>query len=165
MTGSKLNEWLTLIANLAVVGGIVFLAVEIHQTPELLRSESRQALISNDLTSLTENVAYAGLFVKLASGEELSAEEQMQLSFIFTIDLRNREFEYFQYVNGLLDEETWLSYRLVIMINHSSERGRAWWDKVGRGIVDPEFGQLVDDLLENAEPDDTYERMSTWADG
>jgi hypothetical protein len=41
MTRSKLNEWLTLIANLAVVGGIVFLAVEIHQNNELLRSESR----------------------------------------------------------------------------------------------------------------------------
>jgi hypothetical protein len=78
---------------------------------------------------------------------------------------RNREFEYFQYVNGLLDEETWLSYRQVILINHSSDRGRAWWDKVGRGIVDPEFARLVDELLENAEPDDTYERMSTWADG
>ena len=89
----------------------------------------------------------------------------MQLSFIFTIDLRNREFEYFQYVNGLLDEETWLSYRQVILINHSSDRGRAWWDKVGRGIVDPEFGRLVDELLKNAEPDDTYERMSTWAGG
>lgn len=165
MNRSKLNEWLTLIANLAVVGGIVFLAVEIHQNNELLRSESRQALISNDLTSLTENVAYADVFVKLASGEELSAREQMQLSFIYTIDLRNREFEYFQYVNGLLDEETWLSYRQVILINHSSDRGRVWWDRVGRRIVDPEFGRLVDELLENAEPDDTYERMSTWADG
>lgn len=165
INSSKLNDWLTLIANLAVVGGIVFLAVEIQQNNELLRSESRQALISNDLTSLTENVAYADLFVKLASDEELSAKEQMQLSFIFTIDLRNREFEYFQYVNGLLDEETWLSYRQVILINHSSERGRAWWDKVGRRIVDPEFGRLVDALLENAEPDDTYKRMSTWADG
>lgn len=165
MTSSKLNEWLTLIANLAVVGGIVFLAVEIHQNNELLRSESRQALISNDLTSLTENVAYADVFVKLASNEELSAEEQMQLSFIYTIDLRNREFEYFQYVNGLLDEESWLSYRQVILINHSGERGRAWWNKVGRRIVDPEFARLVDELLENAEPDDTYERMSTWADG
>lgn len=83
---------------------------------------------------------------------------------MFTLDLRNREFEYFQYKNGLLDEETWLAYRHVIVINHSSELGKKWWNAVGRGIVDPTFAALIDDLLKNAEPDDTYVRMASWAD-
>jgi hypothetical protein len=98
------------------------------------------------------------------SDEKLTAEEQLRLSFIFALDLRNREFEYFQYVNGLLDEETWLAYRHVILINHSEGRGRVWWDQIGREIVDPEFAKLVDDLLVDAQPDETYERMATWAD-
>ena len=163
MTSAKFNEWLTLIANVAVVGGIVFLAIEIRQNNELLRSESRQALVSNDVTSLTANLENVDVFAKLASKEELSAEDQLRLSFMYTLDLRNREFEYFQYVNGLLDEETWLAYRHVIVINHSSDLGRSWWDEVGRGIVDPEFAELVDQLLVDALPDDTYERMATWA--
>jgi len=163
MTGAKFNEWLTLIANVAVVGGIVFLAIEIRQNNELLRSESRQALVSNDVTSLTANLENVDVFAKLTSKEELSAEDQLRLSFMYTLDLRNREFEYFQYVNGLLDEETWLAYRHVIVVNHSSDLGRSWWDEVGRGIVDPEFADLVDELLLNASPDDTYERMATWA--
>jgi len=164
MTSSKVNEWLTLIANIAVVGGIVFLAVELHQNNELLRSESRQALVANDLLSLTQGVENADVYVKLVSKEELSAEEQLRLSFIFALDLRNREFEYFQYVNGLLDEETWQSYQRVILINHSNGRGRAWWSEIGRGIVDPAYAKLVDQLLVNAQPDDTYGRMATWAD-
>jgi len=94
----------------------------------------------------------------------LSAEEQIRLSFLFALDLRNREFEYFQYVNGLLDEETWQSYQRVILINHSKGRGRAWWNEIGRGIVDPVYAKLIDQLLVNAQPDDTYERMATWAD-
>ena len=163
MTSAKFNEWLTLIANVAVVGGIVFLAIEIRQNNELLRSESRQALVSNDVTSLTANLENVDVFAKLTSKEELSAEDQLRLSFMYTLDLRNREFEYFQYVNGLLDEETWLAYRHVIVVNHSSDLGRSWWDEVGRGIVDPEFADLVDELLLNASPDDTYERMATWA--
>ena len=165
MNSEKINEWLTLIANLAVVGGIVFLAIEIRQNNEVLRSESRQTLVANDVTSLAANIEYADVFAKYAAGETLSAEEQLQMSFMFTLDLRNREFEYFQYVNGLLDEETWLAYRHVLVINHSSPLGRAWWDKVGRSIVDPEFTRLVDEILADAEPDDTYYRMSTWADG
>ena len=38
---SKLNEWLMPLTNIAVVAGIVFLAMEIRQNNELLHSESR----------------------------------------------------------------------------------------------------------------------------
>ena len=164
MNSFKINDWLTLIANVAVVGGIVFLAIEISQNNELLRSESRKTLVANDLLSLTEGVENADVYVKLISNEEMSAEEQIRLSFIFALDLRNREFEYFQYINGLLDDETWLAYRHVILINHSKGRGRVWWNEIGRGIVDPDFAKLVDELLLNAQPDDTYDRMAIWAD-
>jgi len=84
---------------------------------------------------------------------------------MLALDLRNREFEYFQYTDGLLDEQTWLAYRHVILINHSTVRGRVWWDEIGREIVDPELAKLVDELLVDAKPDDTYKRMATWANG
>lgn len=164
MDRSQINDWLALIANLAVVGGIVFLAIEIRQNNELLRSESRQTLVSNDVTSLSANIGNADVFAKMASGQDLSMEEQLRLSFMFMLDLRNREFEYFQYINGLLDEETWLAYRYVIVVNHSTKLGRAWWDQVGRGIVDPGFARMVDELLAGAPADDVYKRMATWAD-
>jgi hypothetical protein len=163
MSNSKIHEWLSLVANIAVVGGIIFLAIEISQNSELLRSESRQALIANDVTSLTANLENMDVFAKLVSGDALTAEEQLRLSFMYTLDLRNREFEYFQYVNGLLDEASWLAYRHVIEINHSTGIGKSWWDEIGRTIVDPEFAALVDELLADAPPDDTYKRMATWA--
>jgi hypothetical protein len=164
MNSSKINEWLTLTANVAVVGGIVFLAIEISQNNELLRSESRQSLVANDVASLSANFQNADVFAKFVSEGEMTAEDQLRLSFMFALDLRNREFEYFQYVNGLLDEQTWLAYRHVLLINHATGLGRKWWDEVGRGIVDPDFAKLVDELLVDAEPDDTYRRMATWAD-
>ena len=163
MNSSKINDWLTLVANIAVVGGIVFLAIEVRQNNELLRSESRQALVTNDVASLAANFQNADVFAKLVSESEMSAEDQLRLSFMFALDLRNREFEYFQYINGLLDEQTWLAYRHVILIDHSAGLGRTWWNEVGRGIVDPDFAKLVDELLVDAQPDDTYKRMATWA--
>ena len=80
MNRSQINDWLALIANLAVVGGIVFLAIEIRQNNELLRSESRQTLVSNDVTSLSANIGNADVFAKMASGQDLSMEEQLRLS-------------------------------------------------------------------------------------
>ena len=162
MDSSKLNNWLSLIANVAVVGGIIFLAIEIRQNNELLRSESRQALLANDHTSLVADLEHLDVIKKLGFQEELSTEEQLRLSFVFLIDLRNREFEYAQYVNGLLDEPTWLSYRNVILINHASGRGRVWWEKIGRSIVEPEFGKMVDQLLVDAAENNTYRDLATW---
>lgn len=147
----------------AVVITLAYLAIQIRQSNDLLRSESRQALVTNDVTSLSANLEHADLFAKYVSGVELTEAEQLKMSFMFTLDLRNREFEYFQYKNGLLDEETWLAYRHVIEINHSSELGKKWWDQVGRSIVDPTFAALIDELLSTAIPDDTYKRMVSWA--
>ena len=148
---------------IAVVVTLIYLTAQIRQNNELLRSESRQTLVANDLTSLTANLENTDVFAKLVSEGELSAEDQLRLSFMYSLDLRNREFEYFQYTNGLLDEETWLAYRHVILINHSTGLGRTWWHEIGRGIVDPDFAELVDELLVNAQSDDTYRRMATWA--
>ncbi len=164
MNSAKINDWLVLIANVSVVGGIVFLAIEIGQNNELLRSESRQTLVANDVTSLTTNIENADVFAKLVSKEALSAEDQLRLSFMYMLDMRNREFEYFQYTNGLLDEETWKSYQQVVLVNHSTGHGKTWWEEIGRSIVDPKFAKLIDELLVNAQPDDTYKRMATWAD-
>lgn len=164
MNSSRINDWLTLVANVAVVGGIVFLAIEISQNNELLRSESRQTLVANDVTSLTVNIENADVFAKMASKETLSTEDQLRLSFMYALDLRNREFEYFQYTEGLLDEETWMSYRHVIILNHSSGIGKTWWEEIGREIIDPTFAKLIDELLLNAQPSDFYDRMATWAD-
>ena len=152
-----------IVGALAVVITLAYLAIQIRQNNDLLRSESRQALVSNDATALGINIDNIGVFAKYVAGTELSADEQLRMSFMFVLDLRNREFEYFQYKHGLLDEETWLAYRHVILINHSSVLGRKWWDEVGRGIVAPDFSSLVDEMLVDAEPDDTYERMATWA--
>jgi hypothetical protein len=119
--------------------------------------------MANDVISLMAGLKSADMFAKLVSKSELSAEDQLRLSFMFALDLRNRDFEYFQYTNGLLDEDTWLARRHVVLINHSTGLGPGWWDQIGRGIVDPGFAELIDDLLVNARPDDTYKRMVTWA--
>ena len=159
-TGAAIAE---IFAAIAVIASLIYLSTQIRQNNELLRSESRQALVTNDVTSLSANFQNADVFAKYVAGSELSSEDQLRLSFMFALDLRNREFEYFQYTNGILDEQTWFAYRHVILINHSTGLGREWWDKIGRGIVDPTFAKLVDELLVDAKPDDTYGRMATWA--
>ena len=41
----KLNKWLSLVANVAILGGLVFLALEIQQNTNAIRSTAVQELI------------------------------------------------------------------------------------------------------------------------
>ena len=162
MTADQLNKWLTLIANFAVVAGIVFLAIETRQNYVLLLSESRQAAMSNDQTALLVGLNNVDIFEKWMIQEKLSATDQYRVSIIFIVDVRNREFEYAQYLNGVLDEQSWLSYRDVLLFNFTTPRGRIWWEKIGRNIPNAEFAAMVDDLLENAPVNNTMKLLGNW---
>ena len=165
MDYSQLNEWLTLAANLAVLVGIVFLIIEIRQNTELHKSDSRKAILSNDQASLLVALDHHDIFHKLGQNEPLSQADQYRLSFIFAIDLRNREFEYFQYKGGSLDEKTWKSYKDLILMNHATERGRIWWEKVGRELVNPSFCEMVDEMLANHPTNGTWDSLGNWDEG
>jgi hypothetical protein len=102
---------------------------------------------------------------KLGEAEILSQVDQYRLSFVFAIDIRNREFEYFQYKRSSLDEATWKSYKDLILMNHATEQGRVWWEKIGRGIVNPKFGEMVDDMLANHPTDGTWDTLATGMKG
>ena len=165
MDYSTVNEWLTLGANLGVLVGIVFLIIEIKQNTELHRSDSRKAIVSNDQASLLVALENHDIFQKLGNSEPLSQADQYRLSFIFAIDLRNREFEYLQYKGGSLDENTWKSYKDLILMNHATERGRVWWEKVGKGIVNPTFGKMVDEMLTNHPQNLSWDELGNWDEG
>lgn len=162
MAADQVNKWLTLTANFAVVAGIIFLAIELRQNNELLLSESRQAAMSNDQAALLAGLDNVDIFVKWMSEDQLSVEDQYRLSMIFIVDLRNREFEYAQYLNGVLDEESWLSYRDVLLFNFTTPRGRKWWNKVGRNIPGTEFAAMVDELIEGSPVNSAMDQLGTW---
>ena len=44
---------------IGVIVTLIYLAAQIRQSNDLLRSESRQALVANDVTSLTANLEIA----------------------------------------------------------------------------------------------------------
>lgn len=147
---------------LVVVLTLIYLTIQIRQSNALLRSQSRQSQLSNDQTSLLLAFEHADLLQKMNSKEPLTPDEQMQLSLVYLIDMRNREFEFFQYKDGLLDEEAWKSFREIILINHATRKGRAWWVSVGRDIFDPEFTASVDELLQDAPLDGRMDGLASW---
>lgn len=79
MNTQKLNQWLTLAANIGVILGIAFLAVELNQANTIAQGEARDRnadVILDIAQAISENEKLLGLSVKLRDpNPELSPVE------------------------------------------------------------------------------------------
>lgn len=76
-----------LVGAVAVIVTLIYLALQIRQNNALLRSQSRQAQLSNDQTSLTVAFDHIDILQKLSSDTPLTPDEQTRLSIVFLTTL------------------------------------------------------------------------------
>ena len=131
MNTENLNRWLTLCANIGVVIGIIFLALELQQNNELLESQAQetQALSIQTATTLDQDfllvIAADPALAKtwhayLRTPDTLTEVERRQGSFLMASLLRRLEGVYLQKRLGSISEEGWNSRQpLFIGIAHS----------------------------------------------
>ena len=153
-----------IIGALVVVATLGYVAVQIRQNTAMLNSSARQSLVDNDRQSILAILDHTDLLEKLGKGEKLSAQDQSRYSLIWIMDLRNREFEFFQYKAGILDEAAWQSYQQTLHYSLGTERDRRWWDKVGRESFDTDFVKMVDKFIRGAPLNNLIQDMSNWED-
>ncbi len=145
-----------------VVVTLLYLSVQVRQGAHLIRSESRQALMSHDRDVLLSYLDNMDLFDKLADEETLSRTDQRRFSCLWIINMRNREHEWFQYKDGILDEATWLSYRQIMRLILASKRHRNWWNSA-KMAYDPGFVEMVDLFIGELPESDIWEEfMGAW---
>ena len=80
---SKLNERLTLVANLSVVAGIVFLGVEMRQNTDMMRAQIRDSITEKQMEYLgwrATSPELSAIIVKAQTGDlgALVASERSQ---------------------------------------------------------------------------------------
>jgi hypothetical protein len=148
MNLDKLNKWLMLAANLGVLAGIVFLALEIRQNSDALVSESRQGLLEADLAILDNYFDYPEVY-GLGRGKPDMDETALRLEINYISILRSREFAWQQYRRGLVDEETFLSYLAPSIGLLSTATGRDFIEQ-GRYTGDPAFIEYLKARLAEA---------------
>ena len=107
MDSDRANRWLTLVANLGVLIGIILLVAELDQNRDMMRAQTRNELsrgVLDLLGSLVENKELADVMVRANNGEELTPTE----GFIFGAQaervFRNWENVHYQYRQGMYDE-------------------------------------------------------------
>ncbi len=158
MTLEEYSYIADIIGVIVVVATLIYLAVQVRQGTELLRSESRQAQLSNDQAGIYQFIEHPEVGKSFTRSETLSFEEKIQLQFWIIAQMRTREHEWLQYQSGALDEVTWLSYRNVIFFVLGSERSRALWDLCSP-YFNVDFVEMVGKMIEEVPYVDFWEKL------
>jgi hypothetical protein len=102
----RLKSWLELIAQLGVVAGLLFLALELKQNTALMRAQTRSEVTQSilDIIASGRHPGVVQANLRRESGDTLSAEDWYFLKNQANATLRLWENTYYQYTAGLFDD-------------------------------------------------------------
>ena len=143
-----------LIAAIAVVISLLYLATQVRQSNKLARAQTRERMTNQAADEVYKGfVEDPSILRSLYKSEPLSEDEWIRLSGWLLAAMRQREYEFFQMKDGNIEKEVWEAYRGLITIHLGSDRTRKWWDNWGKVPFDPGFCSMVSELLdEQANP-------------
>ena len=144
----KLSAMAELISAVAIVVTLGYLAIQTRQNTAAVQATTRQAMLAEDRELLGLRLEFGVQELMIREAGSLSDDEMIRLSTWLVIFLRNRENQWLQRQNGVIDEATWATYSYAIAPILSYEITRPWWDeRVSRGEFDPGFVSYVNGRL------------------
>jgi hypothetical protein len=156
MKVEKLAAIAEIISSVAIVITLAYLAVQTQQTNSALVASSRQATMTADVAMVSAIIGNPEAFTNSSTPfSELTLVEQEQVGNVMAGLLRVREFAWFQYQSGILDESTLQSY--LAPVARWIKRGDVMvvWELFSQEL-DQEFVDYVNNLLEET-PSGVYE--------
>ena len=152
-----LENWAQLaeiVAALGVVVSLLYLAAQVGQSNRLARNQARQSwmqLVQGEIHKIADHPAIFDTF----TSESPSRDDKIRMMSWLLSALRSREFEWFQYQEGIMDEAHFRAYSGIVTTLLGTERTRKFWETY-RHHYDPGFAAFVDDMLEKAPLTDHY---------
>ena len=143
----KLNQGLTLVANLGVIAGFLLLAYELNQNSEATLFAAAQANRSERIAyfALMQESAYMpAIFAKRRKGEELSPQERYREIQYHAMRWALHYSEWVQRDIGAAGEYT--TNEISIPLTLASDSAVRWWDAFGSRIYPERFVSYVEEI-------------------
>ncbi len=133
MDAEKVNRWLTLVANLGVLAGLIFVAIELNQNTKATVASASEQITNQSLDYFAlgmDNQVIALARYKQSIGDELSGFEQNQLWWHQFHNFRGFENVYLQYQRGYLEQSEWDRYQRIIKFRLTTdESAKKMWEE------------------------------------
>jgi hypothetical protein len=154
----KLNQWLTLAANIGVIAGLIFLGFEIQQNTLSTRMAARESATQGHIDYLgyiMDNTVLARAISKLENGQPIDELEDSQTRVFLQMRWRHYERVYYQHGAGLISDQEWSGFETGIMRAFREENDLWRKAKVVWGIdserLSKDFVAYVEGLREQPE--------------
>jgi hypothetical protein len=162
MTLTDLGIIANFLSPIAVLATLVFLSRQVQQGNRLAMANARQRMVeqtNDELYTLMSDAALRECFVK---ADELSQDEQSKLHCFLTAAMRQREWEWFQHRDRIIEENVAKSYFEIIAIHLGTPRTRYWWKVLGHLGFNPNFVAEVDQFIARRPPTNFFECMISY---
>jgi hypothetical protein len=150
MNPKKFHQWSSLLTNIGVILGLIFVAYELQQNSALMKVQISQARADAAMHSneqLFNSEFIPTILVKLASERELSEEEWLRYVSWFRASNRNQDNVLHQFHVGMLGDNVPRSVSdFVRDVVASNQRSREAWNKTKVGYSD-EYVAFVEAVL------------------
>lgn len=153
MTIDQLNRWMTLVANIAVFAGILFLAFELRQNTVASRLEAASNFQDNFSEMgffIAQNPEFADLLIKGREGENVAVAAQLRLTVFYGNVLRTWQNAYVQYLSGALGEDIWEGSKARLAVVLKEDRGLVGHWQTSKSQFSPAFNKMITSVLAEA---------------
>ena len=149
---SALNEGVSLIANIGVIGSIVFLGLEMQQNTSMMQSQTRNSIVENQLSfyeRAIDNIEFSRIAMEFradSTAYPIGTAEAFQYRLFVISQLRIWENEFYQYQAGLFEASVFQSrvntWREQIVNDSLFET----WE-LRRDQFAPDFVEYLDNII------------------
>ena len=146
MTMADLAIWSQIISSIAVLITLIFLTVQLKQNTKAILTNTRQTIITTDMQGIETGINFPAIEHSMHK-QQLNEDEKVQLEWWLISLVRTREYQWFQYRNGLLDKKSWEANLSALGRNLSFTRTRGWWKLVSSDYFDSGFVKEVNGYL------------------
>jgi len=155
----RVNSWLTLIASVGILAGLVLVAIELNQNTDQLRLQlvfqTTQKLFENNRDLLGDNPTSA-IAKSITNPEDVTYEEFLIASAFVLNGLNEWEDRFFIYEEGLISDRDWKRHiDENIGWTLGNRFAQEYW-QITKSAFEPEFAQYIDQALTNIDENSTY---------
>ena len=151
----QLNKWLTLIANLGVMGGLVLVALQMNFNTETIRlqnaGELYQGLAAGELVLMGDTSGAAWVTAVLHPDELTEEQFGGQLWAYYNNMMWVAQHNWHAYEDGLTSDESWEFARRFVAGSLGFRVARVWWER-SKEYFEPEFVRAIDAELAQYDP-------------
>ncbi len=151
-----LGQTISIIANFGVIAGILFLALELRQSSEILEAEIRsirQNIRTADYLLPLQHRDYADALIKRRRGEALTEYENLIMSRAIATTLLNYQYIFTEYQLGRIDSVPIEAWRLefdgeiaeISLVSGYWPDLRDYWEINKHFEFEPAFVQWMDE--------------------